>query len=135
MSYEYGCLGTCDSLNYSWFNYSTEDYFLSEEKKAEIEKIQEMSLSYRIYLLSRRDFVSAVLIGVASSLTISYLTQLDLILSNHNITIFSVLVRVIISSGFLGYLLYSHRKRTKVYETLLKKMSERTQRLSEELKP
>lgn len=51
---------------------------MSEEKKAEIEIIQDMSLSYRIYLLSRNDFVFGVLIGVLSSLAIGYLMQIDL---------------------------------------------------------
>ena len=107
---------------------------MSEEKIAEIEKIQEMSLSYRIYLLSRRDFVSGVLIGVFSSLSIGYLTKIDDLLSNHNLSFSAVIIRLLISSSVLGYLLYNHRKRTDAYETLLKKMSERTQRLTEELK-
>ena len=107
---------------------------MSEEKIAEIEKIQEMSLSYRIYLLSRRDFVSGVLIGVFSSLSIGYLTKIDDLLSNQNLSFSAVIIRLLISSSVLGYLLYNHRKRTDAYETLLKKMSERTQRLTEELK-
>ena len=106
---------------------------MSEEKIAEIEKIQEMSLSYRIYLLSRRDFVSGVLIGVFSSLSIGYLTKIDDLLSNQNLSFSAVIIRLLISSSVLGYLLYNHRKRTDAYETLLKKMSERTQRLTEEL--
>ena len=107
---------------------------VSEEKVAEIEKIQEMSLSYRIYLLSRRDFVSGVLIGVFSSLSIGYLTQIDNLFSNQNLTFSAVIIRLLVSSSVLGYLLYNHRKRTDAYETLLKKMSQRTQRLTEELK-
>ena len=93
-----------------------------------------MSLSYRIYLLSRRDFVSGVLIGVFSSLSIGYLTKIDDLLSNQNLSFSAVIIRLLISSSVLGYLLYNHRKRTDAYETLLKKMSERTQRLTEELK-
>ena len=107
---------------------------MSEEKIAEIEKIQEMSLSYRIYLLSRRDFVSGVLIGVFSSLSMGYLTRIDDLLTNQNLTVSAVFIRLVLSSAVLGYLLYNHRKRTAGYETLLKKMSERTQRLSEEIK-
>lgn len=107
---------------------------MSEEKIAEIEKIQEMSLSYRIYLLSRRDFVSGVLIGVFSSLSIGYLTRIDDLFSNQNLSFSAVLIRLVLSASVLGYLLYNHRKRTEAYETLLKKMSERTQKLSEELK-
>ena len=107
---------------------------MTEEKLAELEKIQEMSLSYRIYLLTRRDFVSGVLIGVISSMTIGYLNQLDLILNNMTNSLSSVIIRLLLSASILGYLLYSNRKRTKAYETLLKKMSERTQKISEELK-
>lgn len=106
---------------------------MSEEKQAEIEKIQEMSLSYRVYLLSRRDFLSGVLIGVASSAALSYVTMLDMIINEGGLSVASVIVRVMVSSGVLGYLVYNHRRRTRGYETLLKKMSERIQRLSEEV--
>ena len=105
---------------------------MSEEKKAEIEKIQDMSLSYRIYLLSRRDFISGVLIGVASSLTLGYLIQLDVILNKGELSVASLILRLMVSSGVLGYLVYSHRKRTQGYETLLNKLSIRIQKLSEE---
>jgi hypothetical protein len=105
---------------------------LSEERKAEIEKIQDMSLSYRIYLLSRRDFLSGVLIGVASSLALGYLTQLDATLNKGELSAASLGIRVLVSCGALGYLVYGHRKRTQGYETLLNKMSIRIQRLSEE---
>lgn len=106
---------------------------MSEDKLAEIEKIQEMSLSYRIYLLSRRDFVSGVLIGVFSSLAIGYLTRIEDLLTNQNLSLSAVLIRLVISSAVLAYLLYNHRKRTAGYEILLKKMSEKRQKLSEEI--
>ena len=106
---------------------------LSEEKQAEIEKIQDMSLSYRVYLLSRRDFLSGVLIGVASSVALSYVTMLDMVINEGDLSVASVVLRVMVSSGVLGYLVYNHRRRTRGYEKLLKKMSERIQKLSEEL--
>jgi hypothetical protein len=106
---------------------------MTEEKAAQKETIQELSLSYRIYLLSRRDFQNGVLIGVSSSLAINYLAQLDVQLNNGALTTIDIIVRVLLSFGILGYLIYNHRKRTKNYETLLKKISEKVQKINEEI--
>ncbi len=106
---------------------------MTEEKAAQKETIQELSLSYRIYLLSRRDFQYGVLIGVSSSLAINYLAQLDVQLNNGALTTTNIIARVLLSFGILGYLIYIHRKRTKNYETLLKKMSEKVQKINEEI--
>jgi hypothetical protein len=51
--------------------------YLSEDKEATIEEDPENVSQLPHYLLSRRDFISGVLIGVTSSTTIGYITQLD----------------------------------------------------------
>ncbi len=105
---------------------------MGEEIEAKVEKMQEISLSYRIYLLSRRDFYSGVLIGVLSSLVISYITQMDALI-NDNLSLIGVAIRFVVSTTVLGYFINSHRERTKRYDVLVKKMSERVQKLQEEL--
>ena len=48
-----------------------------EELLKKREAIHEASLSYRMYLLSRRGFLRGIIIGVTGSITSGYFIQLD----------------------------------------------------------
>ncbi|MCW4014718.1 MAG: hypothetical protein NWF07_17255 [Candidatus Bathyarchaeota archaeon] len=100
---------------------------MSTPDRAELQKkraaIHEASLSYRMYLLSRRDFLRGIIIGVTGSITSGYFIQLDQLFFG-NYTVVSLSFRILLFLSILGYFMLLYQKRTEKYEIAIKTMME-----------
>jgi len=103
-----------------------------EIKREQVERLQDLSLSYHMYLLGKRGFLTGVIIGVSGSITASYLIELDLLLFKP-FSLFGLILRIVGMGSVLGYFIYNNRKRLKQIETLLKRIHDRSEKLQSEL--
>ena len=94
-----------------------------EELQEKRDAIHEAALSYRMYLLSRRDFLRGIIIGVTGSITAGYIIQLDQLLFG-DYTVVSIGFRILVFLGILGYFMFQYQKRTGEYERAIKTMLE-----------
>jgi hypothetical protein len=109
---------------------------VSEEEVLEEQRsrIRDVSSSYRIYLMSRRDFLIGVSIGITGSIASGYIIQLDRILFLENPNTLNIGFRILIILFLLFYLSYRYRKRTKNLEEVLQRMNKRISEINELLK-
>jgi len=98
------------------------------------EIIRDVSVSYRLYLLSRRDFLLGIFIGVSGSIIAGYVIQIDILLSSEQYTLLDLVIRLGLLLSVLIYTVFRYRKRTEDYERAIKGMLERNKEISEEIK-
>ena len=109
----------------------------SAQKEELIEKqeiLREASLSYRMYVLSRRDFLYGILIGVSGSIFAGYVVQLDILIFSKGYSIPSLMVRLCILFSVVIYSVFNYRRRTKYYERAISNMVKSRETLSEQIK-
>ena len=113
-----------------WFIYPLINGFIvemstpnKEELQEKRDAIHEATLRYRMYLLSRRDFLRGIIIGVTGSITAGYIIQLDQLLFG-DYTVVSIGFRILLFLAILGYFLLQYQKRTEEYEAAIKTMLE-----------
>ena len=83
----------------------------SKEELLEMQKlIRDVSVSYRLYLLSRRDFLLGILIGVSGSIIAGNIVQLDNLLTSGEYSILGLIIRLGILFSILIYAMLNYRK-------------------------
>ncbi len=107
----------------------------SKEELVEMQEIiRDVSVSYRLYLLSRRDFLLGILIGVSGSIIAGYIVQLDLLLFSGKHSVIGLILRLGVLFSVLIYVVLSFRKRTEDYKRAVEGMLERNKQISEKIR-
>jgi hypothetical protein len=95
--------------------------------------IRDVTVSYRLYILSRRDFLLDILIGVSGSIIAGHIVQLDNLLTSGEYSILDLFTRLGIHFSVLIYTVLNYCKRTEDYERATRGMLKRNKEISDEI--